>query len=99
MVRCGWLCLLFMASATAAAPVDSRMQPATTLEWRAFRGFTSADGLPQNSVLALLQDRDGYIHAGTSHGFASYDGREWRTRQLPTGDRGYAVGALAQARD
>jgi diguanylate cyclase (GGDEF)-like protein len=75
------------------------MQPATTLEWKAFRSFTSADSLPQNSVLALLQDGDGYIHAGTNHGLARYDGREWRATELPTGERGYAVGALAQARD
>jgi len=98
MLRCGWLCLLLTAGASAA-PVASRMQPATTLEWSAFRSFTSADGLPQNSVLALLQDRDGYIHAGTNHGFARYDGRAWQAYELPTGERGYAVGALAQASD
>ncbi|WP_395679894.1 diguanylate cyclase domain-containing protein [Dokdonella sp.] len=99
MLRCGWLSLLLVTGASTAAPVASPMQPATTLEWRAFRSFTSADGLPQNSVLALLQDRDGYIHAGTNHGLARYDGREWRATELPTGERGYAVGALAQARD
>jgi len=98
VLRCGCLCLLLAVSA-AAAPVASRMQPATTLEWRAFRSFSSADGLPQNSVLALLQDRDGYIHAGTNHGLARYDGREWHVDELPTGERGYAVGALAEARD
>ena len=47
MLRCVWLCLLLTAGASAAAPVASRMQPATTLEWSAFRSFTSADGLPQ----------------------------------------------------
>jgi diguanylate cyclase (GGDEF)-like protein len=74
-------------------------EPASTLEWRAFRSFTSADGLPQNSVLALAQDSEGYVYAGTHHGLARYDGREWRAVELPTGERSYAVGALAQTRD
>jgi len=53
--------LLGLLSTTAAAfapPIAGPpMQPASTLEWRAFHSFSSADGLPQNSVLALLQDR------------------------------------------
>jgi diguanylate cyclase (GGDEF)-like protein len=74
-------------------------QEPATLEWRAFRTFTSADGLPQNSVLALLQDADGFVYAGTNHGAARYDGRRWQEVPLPTGGRNYAVGALAQTRD
>ena len=70
-----------------------------SLDWRAFRSFTSADGLPQNSVLALLQDADGFVYAGTHHGVARYDGRRWQEVPLPTGGRNYAVGALAQTRD
>ncbi|MGN6519676.1 MAG: ligand-binding sensor domain-containing diguanylate cyclase [Dokdonella sp.] len=77
----------------------ARAQPDGALEWRAFRSFTSADGLPQNSVLALLQDADGYVYAGTNHGLARYDGRAWHAIDLPTGEQAYAVGALVQARD
>lgn len=83
----------------AALAANVSAQPDGALEWRAFRSFTSADGLPQNSVLALLQDADGYVYAGTNHGLARYDGRSWQAVELPTGERAYAVGALAQARD
>src|SRR5690349_24868823 len=64
--------------AVAALAASASAQPDRALEWRAFRSFTSADGLPQNSVLALLQDADGYVYAGTNHGLARYDGRSWQ---------------------
>ncbi|MGQ0799341.1 MAG: ligand-binding sensor domain-containing diguanylate cyclase [Pseudomarimonas sp.] len=75
------------------------MRTTSTLEWRAFHSFSSADGLPQNSVLALLQDRQGFIYAGTAQGLARYDGQQWRPIELPTDGRRYAVGALAEAAD
>ena len=94
---------LLSAPASAAEiqpplPAPPAHEPAA-LEWHAFRAFTSADGLPQNSVLALLQDAEGFVYAGTHHGAARYDGRRWQEVALPTGGRNYAVGALAQARD
>ena len=95
--------LLGLLSTTAAAfapPIAGPpMQPASTLEWRAFHSFSSADGLPQNSVLALLQDRQGFIYAGTQQGLARYDGQHWRPLELPTDGRRYAVAALAEAAD
>jgi len=84
----GWLLVLF------AAPLFAR-----PLEWQVFRSFTSADGLPQNSILALAQDAAGRVYAGTGHGLARYDGLRWSTVELPTDGRAYAVGALAVARD
>ncbi len=77
-------------------PPESR---STALEWQAWRVFGSAEGLPQNSVLALLQDAEGFVHAGTQQGLARYDGHRWETIALPTGGRAYAVGALAEAED
>jgi diguanylate cyclase (GGDEF)-like protein len=103
--RCGAkLALLFALVATTASALElpqpgPPQEPRTDLDWRAARTFNSADGLPQNSVLALLQDRDGFVYAGTNHGFARYDGHLWRSIDLPTDGRSYAVGALAQARD
>lgn len=84
----GWL-LLAITTPLFARP----------LEWQAFRNFTSADGLPQNSILALAQDDAGRVYAGTGQGLARYDGLRWSTVELPTGARAYAVGALAVARD
>ncbi|HEU4665156.1 MAG TPA: diguanylate cyclase [Dokdonella sp.] len=90
---------VIVAAICAAFVPDGRAQPDGALEWRAFRDFTTADGLPQNNVLALLQDADGFVYAGTEDGLARYDGRGWHAIELPTGDRAYAVGALMQARD
>lgn len=97
------LCGLLLAGAPAAAlappvpgPPESR---STALEWQAWRVFGSAEGLPQNSVLALLQDAQGFVYAGTQQGLARYDGHRWQPVELPTGGRAHAVGALAQAAD
>ncbi|MCB1554887.1 MAG: diguanylate cyclase [Xanthomonadales bacterium] len=50
-------------------------------------------------MIALMQDKEGWIYAGTFEGLARYDGRSWQTLELPTDGRRYAVGALAQAGD
>jgi diguanylate cyclase (GGDEF)-like protein len=96
-------CLLAVAGASASELSPSvpgpSQEPRTRLDWRATRTFSSADGLPQNSVLALLQDRDGFVYVGTNHGLARYDGHQWRGIDLPTEGRSYAVGALLQSRD
>jgi ligand-binding sensor domain-containing protein/signal transduction histidine kinase len=43
-----------------------------------FETLTVEDGLPQNSVTALLQDRKGFIWVGTQDGLARYDGYEFK---------------------
>ncbi|MGB3464699.1 MAG: two-component regulator propeller domain-containing protein, partial [Cyclobacteriaceae bacterium] len=42
-----------------------------------FRTITVEDGLPQNSVTALVQDDQGYLWIGTQDGLAKYDGYEF----------------------
>jgi diguanylate cyclase (GGDEF)-like protein len=94
------LTLLPSIGAALAPPVAAPLALTDdALTWRAFRNFTSADGLPQNSVLALLQDRDGFIIAGTNQGLARYDGLRWHSIELPTNGSRYAVGALGENRD
>lgn len=39
-----------------------------------FEHLTLADGLPENSVLCILQDRFGYLWLGTQFGLVRYDG-------------------------
>jgi ligand-binding sensor domain-containing protein len=36
--------------------------------------WTTEDGLPQNSILAITQTRDGYLWLGTWGGLARFDG-------------------------
>lgn len=95
------MALLATLVAAAAAAVAAEPGPlaGATLEWRAFRTFTSADGLPENGALRLLQGRSGAIYAGTRHGLARYDGRDWSALPLPGLEPGYAVGALLEASD
>lgn len=39
-----------------------------------FEQLTTVDGLPENSVYAILQDRFGFIWLGTTNGLVRYDG-------------------------
>lgn len=44
-----------------------------------FRSFDSDDGLAHNTVLAIMQDRTGFMWFGTKDGLNRYDGIEIRT--------------------
>ncbi|WP_165371455.1 ligand-binding sensor domain-containing diguanylate cyclase [Pseudolysobacter antarcticus] len=76
--------LLWLPHARALETVAG---PALTAEselrWTGYRRFSSREGLPQNSVSALAQDRDGFVYAGTEDGVARYDGRSWRAVPMP----------------
>ena len=39
--------------------------------------WTAEQGLPQNTISALAQTRDGYLWAGTRYGLARFDGVQW----------------------
>ncbi|MCQ2334690.1 MAG: response regulator [Paludibacteraceae bacterium] len=41
--------------------------------------YSASDGLSQNSVMAMLQDHDGFIWIGTWDGLNRFDGRKFRT--------------------
>lgn len=61
--------------------VDLQAVAATGLETPRFRRFGTAEGMPSRMVLALAQDRDGYLWAATDGGLARFDGvelRSWR---------------------
>src|SRR5512143_3978641 len=74
-----WLALvLLFGSVLSARPVDSAaagekvsFYPGASVR---FEQITVVDGLSQNGVLALLQDRQGYLWIGTQDGLDRYDG-------------------------
>ena len=43
------------------------------------KSWTSADGLPQNSINSILQDPEGYIWVFTNEGAARFDGTKFKT--------------------
>jgi signal transduction histidine kinase/ligand-binding sensor domain-containing protein/AraC-like DNA-binding protein len=58
-----------VAAAVVLLPLPGHTQDAPT-----FRSLTSADGLSQNAVAALIQDRRGFMWFGTKDGLNRYDG-------------------------
>jgi diguanylate cyclase (GGDEF)-like protein len=50
------------------------------------RHYDSDQGLPQNSVTALLKDRAGYLWIGTFGGLVRYDGHDFRIYGSHTGN-------------
>ena len=43
------------------------------------KDWGTKDGLPQSSVLAMTQTRDGYLWLGTGNGLARFDGMVFKT--------------------
>ena len=50
------------------------------MEWQR---FDYGDGLADNKVRSIFQDRDGAIWVGTAEGVSRFDGRTWLTQALP----------------
>lgn len=65
---CNWWILAKAQQTTGVVP----LQPLK------FSHLSSKDGLPQNSVLAIHQDDNGFIWMGTDDGLARYDGYQFR---------------------
>lgn len=66
---------LFAQHGGTSEPVNMRIR---------FENYTTEDGLSNNSVRCILQDRRGFIWFGTSDGLNRYDGREFKIfRQNP----------------
>jgi ligand-binding sensor domain-containing protein len=67
-------CLLAVLCYAAAAPPCAAVGPETPLRQLAIETWRTEQGLPQNTVPALAQTRDGYLWAGTQEGLARFDG-------------------------
>lgn len=64
------LILVSLSSSRAALPAETRDTAAQFVA----RNWQVSDGLPHNSVNAILQTRDGYLWLATSDGLARFDG-------------------------
>jgi ligand-binding sensor domain-containing protein len=83
LVRClaakpGWLGTLLLLWPILAAALD----PSRAItQYRPDR-WTRREGLPQMSVMCVLQDRTGYLWLGTQEGLARFDGVSFRTFKI-----------------
>jgi len=64
-----WLCFLAGGSWLGAAELPD--SPFTVESW------STEEGLPQSSVIALVQTRDGYLWLGTTKGLVRFDGNSF----------------------
>ncbi len=86
--RCALLLSLLLASSPLAAQQES------------FRRYSTADGLSQNYISAVVQDNRGFVWAGTPEaGLNRFDGREFRVFDLHSGLPSNTIRALASAGD
>ncbi len=99
------LVIIFLCTAgpALAAPARIAARASHTLApfpRPSFDHLTIEDGLSQNAVLAILQDRQGYLWLGTQDGLNRYDGYTFTTYRhagdLPTSLSNSSVLALAE---
>jgi diguanylate cyclase (GGDEF)-like protein len=58
----------------AAPPFAAALDPSRAITQYGHAIFTVEDGLPQNSIQAVLQTRDGFLWLGTQEGLVRFDG-------------------------
>lgn len=74
-----YACLAGLALAAQAAPGNGAIGKAEPAYADSYRNFGIEQGLPQASVNALLQGRDGYLWIGTFGGLVRFDGDSFTT--------------------
>ena len=86
--------LLLLVSLTTSLQAQPALQGGTVpfdAAQARFEHFTEADGLPENSVIAMLQDHLGFLWLGTQNGLVRYDGLSM-TVYLPDSDDPHSFG-------
>jgi len=68
-----------MAAAQPAAGPQAALDPARALTQYLRDVWQRGQGLPQNTVQAVLQTRDGYLWVGTGDGLVRFDGVRFTT--------------------
>ncbi len=75
LMRMGAICLgLVSGLAALVGSPAAALDPAKQLSQYVRQTWHAADGLPQNSVQAILQTSDGYLWLGTQSGLIRFDG-------------------------
>ncbi|QIF02323.1 two-component regulator propeller domain-containing protein [Roseimicrobium sp. ORNL1] len=83
------------AQEVASSPPATVQAPS---EWVS-RNWQTDDGLPQNTINALWQTRDGFLWVGTNGGLARFDGLHFRNFGLQDGLRAVLITSIAETTD
>jgi signal transduction histidine kinase/ligand-binding sensor domain-containing protein/CheY-like chemotaxis protein len=80
-MRRGWMrfALLLACGSAAVANPALALDPSRRLSQYVAESWDAADGLAQNTLMVLLQTRDGYIWLGTESGLVRFDGVRFTT--------------------
>ena len=90
-VCAGRVCVLAVAALLAGGQAAAQVVN--------FRNYNAIDGLPQAQVLAMHQDRSGYLWFGTYGGLSRYNGHEFSTYTTRHGLSGNTITALTEDAD
>ena len=95
------MAMLALAAAAVAWPSPAAaLDPAKQLSQFGHHSWTQQQGLPQDSVRAIVQAPDGALWIGTSEGLARFDGTDFTVfRQSRDGLPSSFITALLAARD
>ena len=88
--------LIIFLGSVRAVPASSLLNVDRDL---VIRSWTTAAGLPQNTVNAIAQTRDGYLWLATREGLARFDGVRFRVFGLRENLKSVAVQSLLEDRD
>jgi ligand-binding sensor domain-containing protein/signal transduction histidine kinase len=72
------LVVLLLGCVTALRPA-SALDPSKAVTQYVHTAWRTDDGLPQTSVMKILQTRDGYLWVATQNGLGRFDGARFRT--------------------
>jgi signal transduction histidine kinase/ligand-binding sensor domain-containing protein len=97
LLRCIWLLPLALTVLFPAEAAEPTNAAALAENW-VVRAWQTKDGLPQNTVNALAQTRDGYLWVGTSGGLARFDGGRFRVFGLQDGLASVRIATLLEDR-
>ncbi|PYQ61498.1 MAG: hypothetical protein DMF53_15015 [Acidobacteria bacterium] len=82
--------LTLLAAAPALAAGSSKV-PTIPAGRPSFRFFGSEQGLPQNTPQAFALDTRGFLWTGTQDGAAVYNGRFWKTVDMPNREESNSI--------
>jgi ligand-binding sensor domain-containing protein/signal transduction histidine kinase len=85
LCRFMWAALAAALSSAGLAALGATNAPLASVPAPVIRTWSTAAGLPQNTISSLAQSRDGYLWIGTSDGLVRFDGVRFTVYGLDQG--------------